>query len=179
MRGRKPKAGAIRRGGIRPDPHHVDALPALGVAKPEHIAANPTMSACWDALVNGSPGYREQDVPLLEAYCLWYAVLRQSEAQVVTEDGEVVTLCGERAPDGQVIPETMRANPDIQTAAKASDMIRRLAAELQATPATRDRAGLMQAMTRSTQAEMVAKTLAGYREFRRLQDGRDAPARGN
>lgn len=169
-RGRKPDPNAIRRGGVRPAIQYVNARPVAGIAKPERISANPTMSACWDALVGSSLDYCSQDVPLLEAYCFWYAVLMQAEAQVVTEDGEVITLCGEQGPDGLVPPESMRANPDIRTAAQASNMLRLLATDLQATPAARDRAGLVRAATRSTSADLVARTVAGYEEFRRMQE---------
>ena len=170
-RGRRPDANAIRRGGAQPAVQRVDAEPLGIVAKPAHIAANPTMSACWDGLVAGSPGYREQDVPLLEAYCLWYAVLQQAEHQTITADGRVVTIYAQHGADGRVLPETIRANPDIKTAAQATNMLRQLAVELNATPAARMRAGLVDAMTRSTQADVVAKTIAGYEEFRRLQQG--------
>lgn len=172
-RGRRPDANAIRRGGAKPDVQRLEAVPVAHISKPAHIAANPTMSACWDGLV-GDADYREQDLPLLESYCLWYAVLRQVEGQVVTADGRVVTLIGLHGPDGRIVPETLKANPDIATAAQATNMLRHLAAELQATPAARDRAGLVQAMTRSTQADVVSKTLAGYEEFKRMQAATDA-----
>ena len=171
-RGRRPDANAIRRGGAQPAiAQQVDARIVERIQKPGHIAANPTMSACWDGLVGESGNYRTQDAPLLEAYCLWYAILRQAESQVVTPDGRVVTLYGNHGPDGRIIPESIKANPDIRTAQQATNMLRQLAVELQATPAARDRAGLVQAMTRSTQADVVSKTMAGYEEFKRLREG--------
>lgn len=171
-RGRRPDANAIRRGGAQPAvAQQVDAHVVERIQKPGHIAANPTMSACWDGLVGESGNYRPQDAPLLEAYCLWYAILRQTESQVVTPDGRVVTLYGNHGPDGRIIPESIKANPDIRTAQQATNMLRQLAVELQATPAARDRAGLVQAMTRSTQADVVSKTMAGYEEFKRLREG--------
>ena len=171
MAGRRPKANAIRRGGTQPA-EVVEATVVGGIQKPEHIAANGIMSDCWDVMVAGSPAFEPMDEPLLEAYCLWYAILRQSEAQVVTEDG-VVTLFGEQDDEGRVLTGTVKANPDLRTIQNATNMLRQLAVELQATPAARDRAGLMQAMTRSTQADIVKKTMEGYAEFRRRRDAQD------
>lgn len=173
VKGRRPDANAIRRGGVKPDVQPVEASIVGRIQKPDHIAANPTMSRCWDVLVAGSPAFQPMDAPLLEAYCLWYAILRQAESQTVTPDGRVITLYGEKGADGKVLPTTVKANPDIRTAQQATNMLRQLAVELQTTPAARDRAGLVQAMTRSTQADVVKKTMEGYAEFRRRRDAED------
>lgn len=49
----------------------------------------------------------------------------------------------------------------------------KLADRLQLTPSARDRAGLMQAMTKSTQADIVSKTMKGYEEFKRLTNAKN------
>lgn len=170
-RGRKPKAMAQRRGGMQPAGVDAVAIERAPLAKPPHVEANPTMSAMWDSLVGDSRNFSQEDAPLLDSYCYWYSVYVQSMMQTITPDGKVVTLYGKKGGDGRTDPSTVRANPDIQTAKKATEMMMRLAAVLQMTPEARGRAGLVDALTKSTQADVVNKTIAGYSEFKRLQGG--------
>lgn len=169
MRGRKPKRNAIRRGGAQPVTAAAEVIGAP-VEKPEHVAVNPVMSACWDALVGDSPGFEQQDAPLLESYCYWYAVFRQACESTMTLDGRVSTLVARRDPDtGIEDMTTAKANPDLRTAEKATVMLRQLGDALNISPTARVRSGLMRAMTASTQAEMVTKTLAGFEQFKKEQ----------
>ena len=178
-KGRKQKQGAQRRGGAQPVPVEVllgtsqaHIIEAEQVRKPAHIAANPLQSDCWDSLVGESGNFDPCDVPLLEAYCYWYAVLRQAESNTITDDGKVVTLCGQYSKEGELTRTV--ANPDIHTAEKATNMLRQLGDALNMTPTARDRAGLMRAMTKSTQADVVRKTIAGYEEFKKRQKALNA-----
>lgn len=178
-KGRKPKADAQRRGGAKPVPVEVLVAPSRAqiiepekVQKPAHVAANPLQSECWDTLVAASGNFAPCDAPLLEAYCYWYAVLRQAQSNTITDDGRVVTLCGQYSQDGDLLRNV--ANPDIHTAEKATNMLRQLGDALNMTPTARDRAGLMQAMTKSTQADVVRKTLDGYEQFKRQQKALNA-----
>lgn len=179
MKGRKPKQGAQRRGGTEPVPVEVLIQPEQAqiiepdrAQKPAHIAANPIQSACWDDLVGASPNFAPCDVPLLEAYCYWYAVLRQSETQTIDSEGKVITMVGQYGKEGELMKYV--GHPDIRTAEKATTMLRQLGDALNLTPTARDRAGLMQAMTRSTQADVVRKTLDGYEEFKKRQKALNA-----
>lgn len=183
VRGRKPKPDAVRRGGHQPAPLEVlqgartqraEIVPSAAVEKPAHIASNPLQSDCWDNLVGASPNFDPCDVPLLEAYCYWYAVLRQSEAQTILPDGRVVTIYGKEGEDGEVDTATLRPNPDIRNAEKATNMLRQLGDALNLTPTARDRAGLMRAMTKSTQADVVRKTIDGWKQFQQAQRALDA-----
>lgn len=178
-RGRKPKANAQRRGGARPVEVELlakgETAHIIGqghVQKPAHIAENPLQSACWDTLVGASPNFDQCDAPLLEAYCYWYAVLRQAESQTITEDGRVITLDGQYNSEGSLTRTVV--NPDINTAEKATNMLRQLGDVLNLTPTARDRAGLMRAMTKSTQADVVRKTLEGYEQFKKQQKALNA-----
>lgn len=172
MKGRKPKSNAQRRGGTRPEilqasiVADAQVVEPQRVGKPAHIAANPLQSECWDTLVKTSPNFEECDIPLLEAYCFWYAVLRQAECGTILPDGEVVTVFEGEDKNGNL---KLSANPDIRTAEKATNMLRQIGGELNLTPSARDRAGLMRAMTRSTQADIVKKTLDGYEQFKAAQ----------
>ena len=169
MRGRKPKMDAQRRGGITPQVLEARAVVQSHVPKPPHIEANPTMSACWDMLVAASPNFMPEDAPIMDAYCYWYSVYMQACNQTITPDGRVVTLYGEKNADGRTNASTVRANPDINTAKKATEMMMKLAAMLQVTPEARGRAGLISAMTRSTQADVVSKTITSYAQMKRLE----------
>ena len=171
MKGRKPKAAAQRRGGIRPEMLKASVLDAEiieapRVNKPAHIAMNPLQSACWDSLLATSPNLEQCDIPLMEAYCFWYAVLREAEGCIIAPTGEMAISYEMEDAKGNV---KRSQNPDLRTAEKATSMLRLIGGELNLTPTARDRAGLMRAMTRSTQADAVKKTIEGYEQFKRQQ----------
>lgn len=176
MKGRKPKPDAIRRGGHAPQAvelvAEVVAHPAI--EKPETVLVNPTMSKCWDDYIGQAPGFEECDVPLLEAYCYWYAVFQNAMYSTMTLDGRIATTESVADDEGNPTGEKRRRNPDLQTAREATEMIRKLGEALNISPTARVRSGLMRAMTASTQAEMVSKTLASAEEFRRQQRSLDA-----
>lgn len=151
---------------MTPVPVAARAIERSPVEKPPHVAANPTMSGCWDLIVGSSLNFEPADAPLLDAYCYWYVIYLQACNQTVTEDGRVVTLYGSKNESGRVDPATVRANPDIQTAKKATEMLMRLASLLHLTPEARDRSSLTQALAKSTQADVVNKTIANYRAFK-------------
>lgn len=171
MKGRKPKTAAQRRGGIKPEMLKASLLDAEiieapRVSKPAHIAMNPLQSACWDSLLATSPNLEECDIPLMEAYCFWYVVLREAEGCIIAPTGEMAISYEIEDSNGNV---KRSQNPDLRTAEKATSMLRLIGGELNLTPTARDRAGLMRAMTRSTQADAVKKTIEGYEQFKRQQ----------
>lgn len=167
-RGRKPEANAQRRGGHSPEPPAVElvASPVQALAKPVTVAVNPTMSACWDDLVGSAPGLDARDVPLIEAYCYWYAVFLRAVEGTMTLDGRVATTVAAERDDGTPDPATAKPNPDLRTAEKATNMLRQLSDALNISPTARIRAGLVQAMTASTVAGLVESTDEGFRQFR-------------
>lgn len=175
-KGRKPKPNAQRRGGAQPLP--ASMIPAdIGAAeiievsraeKPVHVAANPLQSECWDSLVGTGAGFMACDVPLLEAYCYWYSVLRQAEQNTIDSLGRVSTLTYTVDEEGNELG-VAGPNPDIRTAERATNMLRHIGDRLRIDPAARDRAKLMDAVTRSTQADVVKKTLDGYEQFKAAQ----------
>lgn len=174
-RGRKPKPNAQRRGGATPLPvtaivgagGAAEIIPAPSIEKPAHVAANAIQSECWDVLVGTGPGYEPCDVPLLESYCYWYAVLRQAEANTLDPAGGVRLNVVSVDADGNEV--VLGANPDVRAAERATNMLRQLGDALQVNPAARDRAKLMDAVTKSTQADVVKKTMDGYEQFKRQQ----------
>lgn len=170
-RGRKMDPNAQRRGGHRPEEVRAEIVaPApASVAKPVTVAVNPTMSACWDDIVGNAPGFDETDVPLLEAYCYWYAVFRRACEGTMTLDGRIATTVGIEGEDGQVDPSTVKPNPDLRVAEKATDQLRKLGDALNITPTARIRSGLMKAMTASTVAGLVESTNEGFRQFQAIR----------
>lgn len=176
-KGRKPKPDAQRRGGHSADGGAValearvaDGAPAsLGPAKPAHVAVNATMSECWDNLIGAAPFLTQQDAPLMESYCYWYAVFRQALESTMTLDGRVVTLVAKKDDDGMTDPSTVRANPELRTAEKATEMLRKIGDALNISPTARIRTGIMAAMAASTVDDLARKTDEGYRRFKAAQ----------
>lgn len=173
MRGRKPKGNAIRRGGAQPvDAQPVERFPSVSI--PDHIARNPAMREAWELLFPDTTGYAPTDIPLMESQVLSYLIMRQAESQIVAPDGRVALTYMQRTADGQPVPESIRPNPAIKIARDATATLLRVGDALQSTPQARQRAGLVDAMTKSTQADVVRKTMDGYDEFRRrIADAQD------
>lgn len=182
MKGRKPKPNAQRRGGTQPAAVVPAVLAAQGetavvlpprAEKPAHVAGNPLQSECWDNLVGLAGGFEPCDVPLLESYCYWYSVLRQAEQNTIDSLGNVATLAYAYDADGNQVG-IAGVNPDIKTAEHATNMLRHLGDVLRINPSARDRAKLMDAVTKSTQADVVRKTIDGYEAFKAAQKALNA-----
>lgn len=145
-RGRKPKANAIRRGGIRPA-ETVEIVPADEPVMPARVAASPEMAAKWELCTAGTARLLPEDAPLLESWCFW-AVVADQCARDLDDD-----------PD-----------PDlIRKAEKASTMLMRLGDALHLSPTARQRAGLVEAMTASTQVGIAERTRAEFRGLNAAQ----------
>ena len=176
MKGRKPKTAAQRRGGIKPEMLKASLLDAEiieapRVSKPAHIAMNTLQSACWDSLLATSPNLEECDVPLMEAYCFWYAVLREAEGCIIAPTGEMAISYEIEDSNGNV---KRSQNPDLRTAEKATNMLRQIGDVLRINPTARERSKLMDAVTKSTQADVVNKTIEGYEQFKAAQKALNA-----
>ena len=171
MKGRKLKKDAVRRGGHVPAPVELvaEVVPAGALAKPDSVAVNPVMSRCWDDMVGAAPGFEPSDAPLLEAYCYWFAVFEHAMNSTMSLDGSVTTLVAPEGADGEPDLSKARPNPDLKTAEKATNMLRQLGDALNISPTARVRTGLMRAMTASTQADVVSKTVAGFQAFQEEQ----------
>ena len=170
MRGRKPKKDAIRRGGRQPAVTPATVLDAPApIEKPPAVALNPLMSSCWDSLVGGATEFEPSDLPLLESYCYWYAVLKGAMEGTMRLDGSVSTTISAYDENGNPDPSTTKPNPDLRTAEKATTMLRQLGDALNISPSARVRSGLMRAMTASTVADLVQSTDDAFRRFQEMQ----------
>ena len=115
-------------------------LDESAVEMPARVAGNDEMAAKWTAYIADRKAIQPEDAPLLEAWCFW-AVVADQCARDLGED----------------------ADPDlIRKMEKATTMLLRLGDALNMSPLSRQRAGLISAMTISTQADVVSKTRAGY-----------------
>lgn len=164
MKGRKPEADAVRRG-IVPTKPQILTKPIKEqntLAMPQSVAENPLMCAAWEMLVGESTHYTQADIPLLEQACFYYSVMRQCIGNTIAEDGTITTKVGRIGEDGAVLPETLKTHPDIKVAQSMGAALQRTLAELGATPLARQRMGLMEAVTHSTQAEMFARVREAF-----------------
>lgn len=180
MKGRKPKPNAQRRGGAQPAQIvPADVLDAKIVEvpgrleKPKRVAANPLQSECWDNMVGLGFNFEPCDIPLLESYCFWYSVLRKAEGEVIHGDGSVHTLLYELDDEGNP-KRVVGPNPDLRTAEKATNMLRQIGESLRINPTARERSRLIDAVTKSTQADVVKKTIDGYEQFKAAQKALNA-----
>lgn len=180
MKGRKPKPNAQRRGGTQPAPivpatvldAKVVEVPRC-LEKPPQVASNPLQSECWDAMVGLGFDFEPCDIPLLESYCFWYSVLRKAEGSVIHDDGSVHTVVYEVDEEGNP-KRVIGPNPDLRTAEKATNMLRQIGDVLRINPTARERSKLMDAVTKSTQADVVNKTIEGYEQFKAAQKALNA-----
>lgn len=136
-RGRKPKANAVRRGGIVPvEAKIVEAVP---IPVPAKVEADERMAEKWGLCIGSHSQLRPEDAPLIEAWCVWAIVQDESAPGALALD-----------------PEALRAHE------KATTMLMRLSDALHLSPTARQRAGLIEAMTKSSQLDVAAKTRAEF-----------------
>ena len=162
MRGRKPQANAIRRGGAQPGAIPVVAAPIEhGVTKPDEVIANPDLDAIWDTVVGSGAAYRQQDEPLLTQLVYWLDVARTCRAAMTAPDGRTlmtVVGVGPKGPDGR--HRDFRPNPYLAQMEKATNMVLRLSDQLGCTPLARARIGVTEAATQSMQVDIAARIRA-------------------
>ena len=151
MRGRKPQANAIRRGGAQPGAIPVVATPVEhGVTKPDEVIANPDLDALWDTVVGDGAGYLPQDVPILTQLVYWMDVARTCRERMTGPDGRTLVT----------VDDTGRTIPYFTQMEKATAQILRLSDHLGATPLARARIGVTEAATQSMQVDIAARIRA-------------------
>lgn len=160
MKGRKPKADAVRRG--LSDSYAIQAADggSRGVAMPADIAADPVQSAIWAWVAPPVNNFADADVPNLRLLVYWHAVAAQAQQAMHSADGTVnifdkVGVKPYKTPDGREIP-LVRKNPALQVMKEASAEIRALSDMLGLSPLARSRIGLMDATTVKTAADTAA-----------------------
>ena len=128
MRGRKPQAVAVRRGGADGVVIQADATTVDGITKPGSIAAVPSMSRTWDAIVGHGFGYRESDVPFIAQLVFNVEVANQAFEKCLGEDGTLKLMVPKYNRDGDICGE--RPNPYIKQANDSAAVALKLADQL-------------------------------------------------
>ena len=162
MRGRKPQAVAVRRGGADGVVIQADASTVDGITKPGSIAAVPSMSRTWDAIVGHGFGYRESDVPFIAQLVFNVEVANQAFEKCLGEDGTLKLMVPKYNRDGDICGE--RPNPYIKQANDSAAVALKLADQLGCTPLARARLGLTQNMSGAVQlsiAQQIDAAIAG------------------
>lgn len=141
MKGRKPQANAIRRGG-----QEVQRVQAAIVDKPISVMAVPNMSDMWDVIVGSGLAYKPEDAPMLEQLVFDLELARQCRDKCIDELGNIRAMVGKGEPDpvtGEYLD--MAPNPYIKQMREAVSEAMKLADQLGCTPLARARLGLTQA----------------------------------
>lgn len=163
MRGRKPKADAVRRGrtaaGELARAERAEVVPDVlgGVAeKPDLVREVPTLSRMWDALVGDGSAYVPQDVPLLTSWVFYTELASQLMERSIGEDGETIDTIALAREDGSV---KVKEGPYARQLRDATSMAMKLAEHFGGTPMARARLGLTRAATASIGEDIQRKII--------------------
>ncbi|WP_158544573.1 P27 family phage terminase small subunit [Eggerthella sinensis] len=157
-RGRKPEARLAK----MPDLAHivpVDAETGEAIEMPPMLAMNPYAEQAWHLVMDNQTRFRRQELPLIEQYCVAYAISRQALDNMANGDGTIQTNTTTAAGD-------LRQHPDIKTWAQAANQMRQLSGVLGLDTLTAERLKLTQAATTSLAADIPKKVMAAMREMR-------------
>lgn len=162
MRGRKPDALAVRRGGTTADVVQVDAVPVdSSLVKPDRIASDIYMSELWDSMVGTGAAFEECDSPMLEQLVFQIKIIEDCRAHIYDAEGNMRTVVKEETEFGDVL---VKVNPYIKVMNDAEKSVMKLSQELGLTRFARARLGLTQAMGKAAQlsiAEQIDRAISG------------------
>lgn len=161
MKGRKPKANAARRGGSNSDGAEIIEVKARtkeelaeagipGIEKPADIAASPSMSHTWDAIVGRGLVFQACDAPFVSQLVHNVEVANQAWAKCTEPDGSMKLVIGRGEPDENGEYTDYKPNPYIKIANDAAALALRLADQMGCTPLARARLGLTEALGTAT-----------------------------
>lgn len=150
-RGRKPAPKLATR-----DNQDIDAVPTICPQAPEVVAMNPYAEQAWHLVMDNQTRFRRQELPLIEQYCMAYAISRQALDNMSGEYGTIKTTCLTNA--GNVVQ-----NPDFRTWKDAVNQMRQLSGVLGLDTLTAERLKLTQAATTSLAADIPKKVMEAMR----------------
>lgn len=159
MRGRKPKAAAVRRGGssgIEP------AGRAGHAGMTPFVASVPALADTWSTLFGDGSAFQPCDEPAMESLAWWVHALRQLQASMTGEDGAIDTLERAVGDDGMVRCGPL---PTFAQAKQATDMVMKLSDQLGVSPLGRARMGVAQAAAGSAALD-ISRRIAEAMERR-------------
>lgn len=150
-RGRKPAPKLAAR-----DNQGIDAEVAICPSAPEVVAMNAYAEQAWHLVMDNQTRFRRQELPLIEQYCMAYAISRQALDNMSGEYGTIKTTCLTAA--GNVVQ-----NPDFRTWKDAVNQMRQLSGVLGLDTLTAERLKLTQAATTSLAADIPKKVMEAMR----------------
>ena len=142
MRGRKPEAGAQRRGGAADrklakrvaDPAEIAVtMDGAALPVPESVASSERRMDMWRQVVGDGSAYTSQDVPLLSGFVTWMDAAEQIQYAMTNEGGGILLEL-----DG-------KPSPFLRELDLATKNMLKLADQLGCTPLARARLGLTEA----------------------------------
>lgn len=157
-RGRKPEVHLSK----RPDPVHpvpVDADDGCTLEMPVSLDAIPYAAQTWHLVMDNQTRFRRQELPLIEQYCIAYAISRQALDNMANGDGTIQTTSLSASGD-------LKQNPDIKTWSQAVNQMRQLSSVLGLDTLTAERLKLTRAATTSLAVDIPQKVLGAMKAMK-------------
>lgn len=163
MRGRKPDALAVRRGGSTadistPSPSLVEQG---ALVKPESVAIDPYQNEIWDSLVGTGAAFEQADSPMLQSLVFNIAIVEDCRRHIYGDDGEMQVLTRDEDEYGNVV---VRPNPYVKVMQDSEKLVMKMSQELGLTRFARARLGLTQTVNQAAQvslAEQIDRAIRG------------------
>lgn len=152
-KGRKPNA--LAQSHVQPTEiieAPVDATTGAELAMPASVAMLPNAELCWHMIMDGQTRYRAYEVPLLEQYCIAYALQQQAIDNMI--DPETGTL---QIAVGGSEYSTPKKNPNFTVWKEAVNTMRMLSGQLGLDTLTAERLNLTRATTASVAADLPGR----------------------
>lgn len=143
MKGRKPVAGAQRRGGAddkrlakvvaAPETTAAVVIEGGAIPMPQSVAESPARAELWRQVVGDGSAYRPEDAPLIALFVTWMDIAEQiTHAMTNDEGGVLITVDG-------------KPGPFLRQLDLATKNVLKLADQLGCNPLARARLGLTEA----------------------------------
>lgn len=160
MKGRKPVAGAQRRGGASDarlakrvaEPGQAVVIPEPTIPMPRSIATSPRRQELWRQVVGDGSAYTEQDAALIAGFVTWMDAAEQIQYAMTNDEGGILLMI-----DG-------KPSPYFNQLDLATKNMLKLADQLGCTPLARARLGLTEAAKNNlnvTIAERINRAMEG------------------
>lgn len=141
MRGRKPQAGAQRRGGAddsklakrAADPRLAIPVESSTLPMPPSVSSSPRRAEMWMQVVGDGSAYTEQDTALIASLVTWMDAAEQIQYAMTNEEGGVLLMLDDKP------------SPFLKQLDLATKNMLKLADQLGCTPLARARLGLTEA----------------------------------
>lgn len=156
MKGRKPKADAIRR---QAPPLPAKVIDTCTLDMPIELSLLPYAEQCWHIITDDQTRWKSYEAPLLSSYCIAYAGMRQAVDNMTDiSDGTMEIVV--RGPMGGAIQ-----SPNWKVFTDAVKTMRSLSGVLGLDTLTAERLALTKTATASIAADIPGKIMAAMRDM--------------